>query len=208
MGLDHPESVKRLGRKGMIPGKIPVIKEHRYFKDAVDEWIHSGGKANQWNQPLESSFVISIRDTGGTVLEDATRDTETRKVGKLVAFTLGNSSENVMIVEKICLEVQRCQPYDYAPGIGVRLYPFRYEVELCPQPGEYVVTEERFKYGRYDADDFDVVCMSPHGVEYAMRLNVYWSDLVTKKAFASHSDTFRICFGKPGGRRLPLAVYE
>jgi hypothetical protein len=36
------EQVRRLGRAGTIPGKVPAIKQHRYLKPEVDRWIHSG----------------------------------------------------------------------------------------------------------------------------------------------------------------------
>jgi hypothetical protein len=42
LGLECEESVKRLGRKGKIPGRLPGIKKHLYSKEAVDAWIKSG----------------------------------------------------------------------------------------------------------------------------------------------------------------------
>jgi len=44
LGLESPESVKRLGRKGMIPGRVPGIKKHLYLRGKVDQWIRSGGE--------------------------------------------------------------------------------------------------------------------------------------------------------------------
>lgn len=38
------EQVKRKGRAGSIPGKLPEIKAHRYSKTVVDEWIASAGQ--------------------------------------------------------------------------------------------------------------------------------------------------------------------
>jgi len=43
LGL-KPEQVRRLGRKNVIPGRIPGIKQHMYLKASVDEWISSGGE--------------------------------------------------------------------------------------------------------------------------------------------------------------------
>jgi len=42
LGLDSEESVKRLGRRGIIPGRLPGIKKHLYSKEAVDAWIKAG----------------------------------------------------------------------------------------------------------------------------------------------------------------------
>ena len=43
MGLESAEQILRLGRKGLIPGRIPLVKEHRYNREVIDEWIKSGG---------------------------------------------------------------------------------------------------------------------------------------------------------------------
>jgi hypothetical protein len=43
LGLTSEEQVRRLGRAGIIQGKIPGIKEHRYVKEVVDDWIKYGG---------------------------------------------------------------------------------------------------------------------------------------------------------------------
>ncbi len=43
LGL-KPEQVRRLGRKNVIPGRIPGIKQHLYLKAFVDEWITSRGE--------------------------------------------------------------------------------------------------------------------------------------------------------------------
>lgn len=40
LGLANPESVKRLGRKGTIPGRLPGIRQHLYLREEVDPWIH------------------------------------------------------------------------------------------------------------------------------------------------------------------------
>jgi hypothetical protein len=42
LGLKNPESVKRLGRKGKIPGRIPGVRQHLYRRDKVDLWIKEG----------------------------------------------------------------------------------------------------------------------------------------------------------------------
>jgi hypothetical protein len=42
-GLDE-EQVKRNGRKGIIPGRMPGTRAHHYLKEIVDRWIRSGGQ--------------------------------------------------------------------------------------------------------------------------------------------------------------------
>jgi len=44
LGLENPESVRRLGRRGIIPGRVPGIKKRLYLREKVDQWIRSGGE--------------------------------------------------------------------------------------------------------------------------------------------------------------------
>lgn len=44
LGLRNPESVKRLARKGKIPGRVPTIRRHLYLKEQVDKWIQISGR--------------------------------------------------------------------------------------------------------------------------------------------------------------------
>jgi hypothetical protein len=75
----------------------------------------------------------------------------------------------------------------------------KYEVKLSPEYiGEYVVTEEKFRYEGPGADDFDLICDSPSGYKYNVRMNIYYSDLATKKHFTLSSDDFEIYFYKEG----------
>lgn len=141
-----------------------------------------------------TSLRISLREIGGSAV-----DLEGHKGGQLVAFTLGNCSDNILTIERICLEVVRCQPYRKPPRIEARVMPLRYQVELSPSRlGEYLVTEERFRYGGRGADDFDLVCDSPPGYKYNARLNVSYSDLFTGAQFPLSSAVFDLCFYKEG----------
>ncbi len=60
LDLENPESVKRLGRKGIIPGRIPGIRKHLYLREEVDQWIRSSGKFANYRAEAE------IRGTGLT----------------------------------------------------------------------------------------------------------------------------------------------
>lgn len=141
-----------------------------------------------------NSLTIRIREAGGTAV-----DPESGNGGQLVAFTLGNCSQNVLTAERICLEILSCQSYDELPHIEARVIPLKYDVKLSPDClGEYVVTEENFRYEGPGADDFNLVCDSPPGFKYNARLKIYYSDLATEKHFTLSSDVFDIYFYKEG----------
>ena len=46
LGFKSTESVKRLGRKGKLPLRVPAVKKWLWAKDVFDEWIRGG------HQPL------------------------------------------------------------------------------------------------------------------------------------------------------------
>lgn len=147
-----------------------------------------------------NSLTIRIWEAGGTAV-----DLESGKGGQLVVFTLGNCSQNVLTAERICLEVLFCRPYDELPRVEARVIPVKYKVKLSPDRlGEYVVTEEKFRYEGAGADDFHLVCDSAPGFKYNVKLNIYYSDLATEKHFTLSSDDFDIHFYKKGD---PLSRY-
>ena len=146
-------------------------------------------------QPPETSLTVDIISAG-----KLTVDLKYEKGGRSINFRVSNLSDNVIVVEKICLDVLRWQRFDLPPPIEARIKTFKYEVSLQPRYiGEYCFTSEKFKYARGDVDDFEVVCMSPPGNKYTMRLNFYCCDLATGKTFPVHSDDFGISFYGKGG---------
>ena len=72
MGLESEEQVKRLGRKRIIPGRIPGIKAHRYVKDEVDQWIRSGGlPLHKPTNPLQQeAYDLCIKKDHGWLRDD------------------------------------------------------------------------------------------------------------------------------------------
>jgi hypothetical protein len=44
LGYQNRESMRRLARKGRIPGRVPTIRRHLYLKEVVDKWIHNSGR--------------------------------------------------------------------------------------------------------------------------------------------------------------------
>jgi len=57
-----PEQVRRLGRKNVIPGRIPEIKKHAYLKVVVDEWISSGGESPASSSESFSDIELEATD--------------------------------------------------------------------------------------------------------------------------------------------------
>jgi len=47
LGLDNPESVKRLARKGKLATRIPGIRKYFWNKEAIDTWIKQEGISNK-----------------------------------------------------------------------------------------------------------------------------------------------------------------
>jgi len=142
----------------------------------------------------ERSLIIWVRESGGLWI-----DLESHKGGRHIAFTLGNCSDNVLTVERICLEVLSCTSLDLPPPIEARMATWKLEVQLRPDYlGEYLIRSDKYKYAGRDADDFDLVCDSPPGFMYRGRLKVLFSDLATRNQFTTYSDTFSLYFYKEG----------
>ena len=64
-----PEQVRRLGRKNVIPGRIPMIKQHLYQKEVVDQWITSGGEL-----PKTDSEITPINES------DSVKETHNKSI--------------------------------------------------------------------------------------------------------------------------------
>jgi hypothetical protein len=63
LDLESEESVKRLGRKGIIPGRMPGIKKHLYLKESVDAWIKAGNNVvRKPTSPIQAeAYALCIR---------------------------------------------------------------------------------------------------------------------------------------------------
>lgn len=178
-GLDSQEVIKKVARD--LKRDPQTIKRH------LGEIERVGG------QPPDNSLIIR-----GLSVGDPIADIKARKAGRAVNFMLGNLSDNVVIVKKICPEVLWWGPYDLPSPISVRVDTIEREAKLNPgQTGEYpTVIDKEYKYGKPDVDSFQIVCRSPPGNKYHMRLNFYCRDFATQKPFTVHSDEFDICFYK------------
>lgn len=152
----------------------------------------STAKTLQGREAPESALLIWIRDAGTLAI-----DPDMGKGGRLIRFTLGSCSDNVITVERIRLEVTKCEENKRRPPIEAKVTPWKLEVDLRPHEGagcSYEVTTEEFRFAGPAADDFELVCRSPGGYKYTARLNVDYSDLATRKMFTAHSDAFELYF--------------
>lgn len=146
-------------------------------------------------QPPETSLIVHSLSADGSDIE----------------FMLSNLSNNVLVVYAIYLEVLDRKPFNVSPGIGVRILTYRYEVELKPKYiGQYLITNDEFGYPRGEVDKFAILCKSPPGNKYKVRLKFCCSDVYSKKRFPVYSDSFNIWFYKKGGRstRRKLVIIE
>ena len=44
LGLDNPESVKRLARQGKLADRLPAIRKYLWRKEDIDVWIKNEGR--------------------------------------------------------------------------------------------------------------------------------------------------------------------
>jgi len=60
LGYENVEVVRRKGRKGIIPGRLPGAR-HRYNQQKVDEWLSTNGEtASERNRQHYSEISIAI----------------------------------------------------------------------------------------------------------------------------------------------------
>lgn len=148
---------------------------------------------NLTEQPPEKSLIIHGLSVGD-------RDVE---------FMLTNLSSNVLIVNKISLVVINWEPFNVRPGIGARVMTYKYEVKLVPNYiGEYLVTNDTFKYSSGDMDNFTINFSSPSGNKYAARLKFYCGDIKTSKEFVVTSEEFDLLFYTNMGSKGTLVLVE
>jgi predicted DNA-binding transcriptional regulator AlpA len=61
LGLSNVESVRRLGRKGKLPKRIPGIREYRWPRSVVEEWIKQGGFGNKEFRTVARGIASNLR---------------------------------------------------------------------------------------------------------------------------------------------------
>ena len=64
IGLSDAESVKRLGRKGKLPPRIPAIRRWLWHKDIVEAWIKSGGQMANLKDEVDTNMLALRHELG------------------------------------------------------------------------------------------------------------------------------------------------
>jgi len=114
-----------------------------------------------------------------------------------VEFLVTNVSNNLLIVDRICVEVMHWEQYDARLTTGARIIDYKYKVKVKPNfIGEILVPTPKFKYAEGDVDSFSISFVSPPGNKYITRINFYCSDAKTGKRFTVSTDKFEIRFHK------------
>ncbi len=129
-------------------------------------------------------------------------DDKTGEYARLVKFRLGNTSNKPIIIERICLEVLESETGDFRPSIEGLITPYRYDVELrLADPGEYTVTEDKFKLSKDDMDDFEVLCTAMKGLSCRAMVKVYYTRYLDTETLTECSALLHLTF--PEGRSKP-----
>ena len=146
---------------------------------------------------IKSLLHLSILEGGRRVIDD-----KTEEYARLVKFRLGNTSDKPIIIERICLEVVGSETGDFRPSIEGLITPHRYDVELrLADPGEYTITEDKFKLSKDDMDDFEVLCTAINGLNCHARVKVYYTRYPDTEILTECSALLHLTF--PEGRSKP-----
>jgi len=114
-----------------------------------------------------------------------------------VEFLVTNMSNNLLVVDRICVEIMHWEQYDARLTTGARIIDYKYKVKIKPNfIGAILVRTPKFKYAKGDVDSFSISFISPPGNKYITRINFYCSDPETGKRFAVSTDKFEIRFHK------------
>ena len=122
-----------------------------------------------------------------------------------VEFLVTNVSNNLLIVDRICVEVMHWEQYDARLTTGARIIEYKYKVKVKPNfIGEIVVPNSKFSYAKDGVDSFSISFISPPGNKYTTRINLHCSDPKTRKRFTISTAKFEIRFHKitNGGETL------
>lgn len=126
-----------------------------------------------------------------------------------VEFLVTNVSNNLLIVDRICVEVMHREQYDAPLTTGARIKDYKYKVKIKPNfIGEIVVPNSRFSYAKDGVDSFSISFISPPGNKYIARINFYCSEPETGKRFTVSTDKFEIRFHKIVSSGGKLSIHD
>ena len=127
-----------------------------------------------------------------------------------VEFLVTNTSNNLLIVDRVYVEIMHWEQYDAGLTTGARIIDYKYKVKLNPNfIGEILVpTNSKFSYAKDDVDSFSISFISPPGNKYIARINLHCSDPKTRKRFTVSTDKFEIRFHKIAGSGETLSIHD
>ena len=172
--LDYVSNTLTIGET-----KVEQIKEAEH--DVPEE--SRTGQAPYEETPLKQEESLLVHG-----LSPGTSDVE---------FLVTNVSNNLLIVDRICVEVMHWEQYDARLTTGARIIEYKYKVKVKPNfIGEIVVPNSKFSYAKDGVDSFSISFISPPGNKYIARINFYCSEPETGKRFTVSTDKFEIRFHK------------
>jgi len=200
---DKQESTKKpLGdgdKQTMVEYYEAGLKTGKRSEDLLTELEKLYGRSSR--QILR--YVSKARESGKPYQETPHKQEESLIVHGLspgatdVEFLVTNMSNNLLVVDRICVEIMHWEQYDARLITGARIKDFKYKVKINPNfIGEILVRTPKFKYAKGDVDSFSISFISPPGNKYITRINFYCSDPETGKRFAVSTDKFEIRFHK------------
>jgi hypothetical protein len=124
-------------------------------------------------------------------------DFRTDEYARLVRFRIGNTVSNIIVVQKICLDVIESAKHDRGPRLEAAIQPYKYDMELrLGKVGECSVTDVQFKLPRNEIDDFELLCTSEPGTVYRARVKIYYSEHPSSTRMSICSEEFHLEFPK------------
>ena len=162
------------------------------------------GKASQSMEPAEKGkddvrdrIVLTMLEEGRRVIND-----QTGEYARLVKFRLGNPLDKIIIVENLCLEIMESEMRDFGPGMEGRITTYHYDMELPLEgPGEYKITEDKFKLAGEEVDDFEVLCTARPGLICRARVKVGYSLYPDARILTESSEPFYLTFPRGGEKK-------
>jgi len=202
--------IQRLTREAVM-AKLPRHTWHlRNDYEAIEHLAESLKTKQQTPQeevvkqkPYEETpHKQKMREEGSldlSVLEAGLRSInfDTGEYVRLIRFRVGNTTSNIIVVEKICLEILEAKKHDVGLRLEAAIQPYRYDVELSlGDQGEYTITDDKFKLPRNDIDDFILRCTSQPGTIYRVRVKAYYSKHPDTRIMSTYSKKFYLEFPK------------
>ena len=212
---DKQESTKKpLGdgdKQTMVEYYEAGLKTGKRSEDLLTELAERYGRS-----PRQiSRYVSEARESGKPYQETPHKQEESLIVHGLsagdtdVEFLVTNVSNNLLVVDRVCVEVTHWEQYDARLTTGARIIDYKYKVKVKPNfIGEIPMRTRKFKYAKGDVDSFSISFISPPGNKYIARINFYCTDAETGKGFTSSTDQFEILFHKTVCSGRALSTHE